>query len=80
MFVCCECCALSGRGLCDELITCPEESSRLCCVVCDYKPQEWPALGRSATGGGGDVLVARLVGARNGPKIFREIFENGCFK
>jgi hypothetical protein len=26
---------LSGRGLCDELITCPEESYRLCCVVCD---------------------------------------------
>jgi len=27
---------LSGRGLCDELITHPEESYRLCCVVvCD---------------------------------------------
>jgi len=27
---------LSGRGLCDELITRPEESCRLCCVVvCD---------------------------------------------
>jgi len=25
-FVCCECCVLSGRGLCDELITRPEES------------------------------------------------------
>jgi len=25
---------LSGRGLCDELITRPEESYRLCCVVC----------------------------------------------
>ena len=24
---------LSGRGLCDELITRPEESYRLCCVV-----------------------------------------------
>ena len=24
---------LSGRGLCDELITRPEESHRLCCVV-----------------------------------------------
>jgi hypothetical protein len=24
MFVCCECCALSGRGLCDGLITRPE--------------------------------------------------------
>ena len=29
MFVCCECCVLSGRGLCDELITSPEESYRL---------------------------------------------------
>ena len=24
---------LSGRGLCDELITCPEESYRLWCVA-----------------------------------------------
>jgi len=29
MFVCYECCVLSGRGLCDELITRPEESYRL---------------------------------------------------
>jgi hypothetical protein len=28
-FVCCECCVLSGRGLCDGLITRPEESYRL---------------------------------------------------
>jgi len=29
---------LSGRGLCDELITRSEESYRLCCVVvCDLK-------------------------------------------
>jgi hypothetical protein len=29
---------LSGRGLCDELITRPEESNRLCCVVvCDLQ-------------------------------------------
>jgi hypothetical protein len=27
MFVCFVCCVLSGRGLCDELITRPEESS-----------------------------------------------------
>ena len=38
MFVCCECCVLSGRGLCDELITRPEESYRLwCVVVCDLE-------------------------------------------
>jgi hypothetical protein len=36
MDVCCDCCVLSGRGLCDELITRPEESYRLWCVVmCD---------------------------------------------
>jgi hypothetical protein len=36
MFVCCHYCVLSGRGLCDELITRPEESYRLwCVVVCD---------------------------------------------
>jgi hypothetical protein len=36
--VCCECRVLSGRGLCDELITHPEESYRLwCIVVCDLE-------------------------------------------
>jgi len=33
MFFCCECCVLSGRGLCDELITRPEQSYRLWLVV-----------------------------------------------
>jgi len=38
IFVCCECCVLSGRGLCNELITRPEESYRLYCViVCDLE-------------------------------------------
>ena len=38
IFVCCECRVLSGRGLCDELLTRPEESYRLCCVVvCDLE-------------------------------------------
>ena len=38
MFFCCDCCVLSGRGLCDELITRPEESYRLwCVVVCDLE-------------------------------------------
>ena len=38
IFVCCECRVLSGRGVCDELITRPEESYRLCCVVvCDLE-------------------------------------------
>ena len=38
IFVCCECRVLSGRGLCNELITHPEEFYRLCCVVvCDIE-------------------------------------------
>jgi len=54
MFVCCECCVLPGRGLYDKLITRPEESYRLwCVVVCDLETSRmrrpWPALGRSAT-------------------------------
>jgi hypothetical protein len=36
--VCCVCCVLSGRGLCDELITRPEESYWLLhVVVCDHE-------------------------------------------
>jgi hypothetical protein len=38
MFVCCECWLLSVRGLCDRLITRPEESYRLwLVVVCDQE-------------------------------------------
>jgi hypothetical protein len=42
--------ALSGRGLCDELITRPEESYRLwCVVVCGVgisrMRRPWPTLG-----------------------------------
>jgi hypothetical protein len=38
MFVCYVCCVLSGRGLCDGLITRPEESYRLWrVVVCDQE-------------------------------------------
>ena len=38
IFICCECRVLAGRGLCDELITRPEESYRLSCVVvCDLE-------------------------------------------
>ena len=56
IFVYFECCVLSDRGLCDELITRPQESYRLWCVfVCDLETswmrRPWLALGRSATGG-----------------------------
>jgi hypothetical protein len=36
MSVCCECCVLSSRGLCDGLVPRQEESYRVWCVwVCD---------------------------------------------
>ena len=58
MFLCYECCVLSGRGLCDELVTRLEKSYRMwCVVVCDQETsrmrRSWPALGHSDTGGGG---------------------------
>jgi hypothetical protein len=61
MFVCRECCVLSGRGPLDKLITRPEESYRLWWViVCDLETSRmrkpWPALGRSAMGGGDTKL------------------------
>ena len=38
MHVCCEFCVLSDRSLCDQLITGPEKSYRLwCVVVCDLE-------------------------------------------
>jgi hypothetical protein len=54
MFVCCVCCGLSDRGLCDELITRPEVSYRLWCVVmCDQETSSTrrplTALGCTAT-------------------------------
>jgi hypothetical protein len=50
MFVFCGCCVLSGRGLCDGLITCPEESYRLWrVVVCDQETSKMRRL-KPATG------------------------------
>ena len=41
IFVCCECCVLSGRGLCDGLIIRSEESYRLWrVVVCDHETSQ----------------------------------------
>ena len=41
MSVTCECCVFSGRGLCDGLITRPEESYRVCLSLCVIsKPQQ----------------------------------------
>jgi hypothetical protein len=50
IFVCCEGCVLSGRGLCDGLITRPEESYRLWgVVVCDQETSKKRRL-KPATG------------------------------
>ena len=65
-FVCCECCVLSGRGLCDGLITRPEESYRLWCVVVCYLEislrmrRPWPAVGCSAIGGKNPPVYLQL--------------------
>jgi hypothetical protein len=50
MFVCCECCVLSGRGLCEGLIIRPEKSYRLWrVVVCDQESSNTRRL-KPATG------------------------------
>ena len=50
IFVCCDCCVLSGRGLCDGLVTRPEESYRLWrVVVCDLETSKIRRL-KPATG------------------------------
>ena len=62
MFVCCECCVLSSRGLCDGLITRPEESYRLWCVlVCDLETSRMRRL-----------KSARAVNAREGEKKIKD--------
>ena len=47
MLVSCECYMLSSRGLCDELITCPEESTECGVCECDHKSlimrMSWPS-------------------------------------
>jgi hypothetical protein len=62
MSVSCDCCALSGRGLCDELITFPKESYRLWCVgVCNRETsgmrRPWP----SATGRERNARIAQTI-------------------
>jgi hypothetical protein len=46
MSVCCECCVLLGRGLCNGLVTRPEESYRVWCVwVWSWSLVKWGGLG-----------------------------------
>jgi hypothetical protein len=47
MFVCC---LLSGRGLCDQQITRPEESYRLWCVVVCDQETSWTKEAINRTG------------------------------
>ena len=50
IFVCCECFVFSGRGLCDGLITRPEESYRPWrVVVCDQETSKTRMI-KPATG------------------------------
>jgi hypothetical protein len=41
MFVCCACRVLSGTSLCNELITLPDESYRLWCILECYLETSW---------------------------------------
>ena len=51
MCVSCECCVLSGRGLCDEPITRLEETYQLYVCVCDQVLQQTstPTLSKQKT-------------------------------
>jgi len=87
MFVCCEFFVLSGRGLCDELITRPEESYRLwCVVVCDLETswmrRPWHTGGCRAKNKQTNKLLfckeastQGLSSSQNGSRSFRKIFE-----
>jgi len=52
MFVCCECSVLSVRGLCDEPITRPAETYRMC-------DREASIMRPRPTGGGGGCTIER---------------------
>ena len=54
MFVCCECFVSSGRGLCDDLISRPEESYRpwlvvVCGLETSWMRRPWPTCGAVAS-------------------------------
>ena len=68
LIFCFECCVLSGRDLCDGLITRPEESYRIwCVVVCDLETSwmkgPWP-------NGGGAVAPKRKKERNNQLKYY----------
>jgi hypothetical protein len=51
MFLCCECCVLSGRGLCDDLITRPEEYYRLWNLLNEEDLVHWGMSHQKQTNG-----------------------------
>jgi len=80
IFVCCACCVLSGRGLCDELITHPEETYRLwCVVVCDLETswmrRPWPTRGCCAKKKKSYVIIC---GIGEGKKNFISYWQAVC--
>ena len=86
MDVCCECCVLSGRGLCVGLITRPEESYRLWCVVeCDLETSSmrpWAALGPSAKSNKKVLYVinsTQLIGKKNAFCLQQTATCFGCY-
>jgi hypothetical protein len=77
MSVYCECCVLSGRGLCDELITRSEESYRLWCVVmCDLETswmrRPWPTGGFCVTDKKISNWFATLARLRDSLMVFEQ--------
>ena len=60
MFVSCECCVLSGRGLCEGLITRPEEFYRAKPRKCG-SPGPLGAIAPPGGGGGDDLICTTRV-------------------
>jgi hypothetical protein len=66
IYVSCECCVLSGRGLCDGLVPRPEESYRVRCVWLSVivKPRKLrrprPPRGCRAIGGKTNLFITSL--------------------
>jgi hypothetical protein len=77
MFVCCVCCVLSGRGLCDELIARPEGSYRLWrVVVCDHETSSYEeAIARAGLQSQRNKHTAGL----SGDPRYNNIIENSVF-
>jgi hypothetical protein len=78
MSVCCECCVLSGRGLCYGLITRPEESYRLWrVVVCDLETSRmrrpWPTGGHQRQKQTNKQTVSKSKASRNVSQYFQFI-------